>query len=129
MKTGKSTPKGGRPPYITEDEDLLLAEKLASFGYSKKAIADALEINESTLYEIQARDSKFSKCIKRGVVNHCLRIEEMYEQGEISPTQYIYWSKTKWRSFYPQENQQNASAQITGLELELINPREHKTAS
>lgn len=101
MKLGEST--GGRPPYVMEDSDIKRVLKLASFGYSKKAISQALNIDETTFYDIEKRDSNFSQSIKNGIVDHCLRIEELYEAGDISPTQYIYWSKTKWRSFYPQE--------------------------
>ena len=104
MVKGEST--GGRPPYVLEQEDIQLAERLAKHGYSKKSIAAALGINETTLYEILARNEEFSKCIKKGFAEHCVNAEDRVLDGNLSPTQYIYWSKTKWKNFYPQEDKQ-----------------------
>lgn len=126
MRLGESTPKGGRPRYIMEQEDLDKARKLAKFGYSKKAIAQALGIDEPTLYAVEERDPAFLKSIKSGMVDHCLRIEELYEDGEISPTQYIYWSKTKWRSFYPQEQKVDEVITPPKIQVEFINREQAK---
>ncbi len=104
MVKGKSTPKGGRPPYTPELNDNILAQRMAAHGYTKKSIARALEIPEDKLYAIINRDDKFRESIKKGVINHCLNIEDKFLEGEITPAQYIYWSKTKWKNFYPQED-------------------------
>lgn len=104
MKLGEST--GGRPPYEPDSADLERVQKLAKHGYSKKAIAKAMDIEEKTLYNIEDRNDAFLQCIKNGIVDYCIKVEDMVISGDISPTQYIYWSRTKWKHFYPQEEKQ-----------------------
>ncbi len=127
MKTGEST--GGRPPYAVEHTDIELARKMAAKGYSKKAIAKALEIDETPLYELAKRDEDFSKCIKRGVIEHCLDAEDKITEGKLSPTTYIYWSKTKWREFYPQEEKQESfdMQNAPNLVMHFTPPANHQT--
>ena len=117
MNKGESTPQGGRPPYVLEDEDIQLAKRLAKHGYTKKAIASALGFHETTFYEIMSRDEEFSKSIKRGIAEHCADSEDRVLAGNLTPTQYIYWSKTKWKNFYPQETREVEQPKTNTVEM------------
>ena len=104
MNKGKST--GGRPPYEPDERDFLLAQKLAEKGCSHEVIANALDISKRTLYALMERDKDFLHRIKKGVVEHFLDCEEKVTNNQMSPTAFIYFSKTKWKHFYPQEDRE-----------------------
>lgn len=104
MKLGESTPKGGRPPYILEAEDIELAEEMALTGLGATYIAKAFDVDNQTIYNLMERDSKFFEAIKKGTIKHYLMCDELANNGDMSPTQYIYYSRTKWKNFYPQED-------------------------
>lgn len=106
MKLGAST--GGRPPYELEEEDRYLAKQLSRTGLSAKYIAKSLGIAKSTFYEIIKKDKDFSDAIKKGGVKHYIDIERKIlknpKKPPIAPALYIWWCKTKWKRFYPQED-------------------------
>jgi len=103
MKKGNTTAKGGRPPLEVEQGDIDLARKLAESGLPAYAICNALGIAENTLKKLRKKSVELDAAIKGGLASHYAQAEEKIWRGELPPTMYIYWSKTKWRNFYPQE--------------------------
>ena len=103
MKKGSTTAKGGRPPLEAEKRDIELARKLAESGLSFSAIAVAMGIAENTLAKLRKKSVELEQALKGGIASHYAQAEDKVLNGSLPPTMYIYWSKTKWRNFYPQE--------------------------
>ena len=106
MNKGTSIPKGGRPRYEPDKDDLALVKKLVSSGLTVESITQVLDISRTTYYELIARDKNFSDTIKKGRAYDYLACDEAVKQNNLSPTTYIYFSKTKWKDFYPQEDRE-----------------------
>lgn len=98
-----TTGKCGRPSLEAEKRDIDLARKLAESGLPISAIAVAMGIAENTLAKLRKKSPELDAALKGGVASHYAMAEEKVINGSLSPTMYIYWSKTKWRNFYPQE--------------------------
>ena len=110
MHLGEST--GGRPPYVLDNEDIQLAKSLAERGLGVTYIAKAFNVENHTIYNLMDRDNNFLQAIKKGTIKHYLACDELAMTGDISPTQYVYWSKTKWKQFYAQEDKQDTPAPL-----------------
>ncbi|WP_440682120.1 hypothetical protein [Cysteiniphilum halobium] len=109
MTTGESTSKGGRPPYVLETDDIQLAKELAEEGLSLENIAKALGISDFALRDLRRRDESFSLALKKGRALEYLSCNKSLKSGDLTPAAYIYFSKTKWKNFYPQEDKQAES--------------------
>lgn len=131
MKTDKSTSKGGRPKYLLEDEDIKLARDLAEEGITLKQIALALGVADSTMKELRKRDERFSAAIKRGRVAEYIKANRQLKnsEGGIPPAIYIYWSKTKWKNFYPQEKQTLDTDNLSELKITFTKAANHEDGS
>ena len=102
MHKGEST--GGREPLVPDAVDIQVAIELAQEGLTEEQIAKALGVAYSTFREIKDRDKNFSAAIKKGRVAEYIEANRQIKAEGIPPALYIYWSKTKWKHFYPQED-------------------------
>lgn len=124
MKLGR--PQGGRPPYALEDADIKLAYKLAKNGLTLENISNALGVCRETLYNLMERDRDFFNAIKRGRAEEYLECNELVKEGELSPTAFIFFCKTKYKNFYEKEDKEEPKQEaadlshLTDEELEII---------
>ena len=90
-------------------------EALLKTGLNLDAIAKALELRDN---EINSMTKKYDN----GSVEHFLKYDQMVCEGKIPVPLYIYWSKTKWARFFPQEKKQvdNDVEPIDSIEVDLI---------
>lgn len=118
MKLGAST--GGRPPYELEEEDLELVQKLAETGMGASEIANAFGVHRDTIYELKKRDKKFSDSIKRGKLLDFINCDGRVKKGDLAPSVYIWMCKTKWKNFYPQEDQVVINKEQTLVDIKAL---------
>ena len=126
MKLGQSTPLGGRKPYVLELEDIELAKKMAESGLCAPTIAKAFGVDTETVYNLMDRDAAFFGAIKKGHIKHYLKCDALLNDGELTPTACIYFSRTKWRGFYPQEVKGEEVAKMPKITVEFVNPKDVK---
>ena len=82
-----------------------------------KDIASALSISERTLYNLKNQNEEFLHTIKRGRALEFIEMNQAVKRNEVSPTTYIYFSKTKWKNFYPQETKEIEQPKTNTVEM------------
>lgn len=112
----------GAPEYVPSDEDIELLGNLIRIGMSMKDIAKELGVSESTLYNLFKKNTDFLQTIKKGRLKHYLKCTELVESGDFHVALYIYYSKTKWRSFYPQEQKESDDEALKYAQVQLLLP-------
>jgi NACalpha-BTF3-like transcription factor len=93
----------GRQPRRITEEDMELLEDLVYKGLPMKLVAKELAIPLSTLYQYMERNPIFAESLRRGKVRHARLCEEKVQSGEMDKGLFTYFSKTKWKDIFPQE--------------------------
>jgi len=115
MKKGNQGDGGGRPLIVFDDTQIAQVEALAAV-LSKKQLADYMGISETTLREIEGRQSDVSDAYKRGKSKAISRMgQSLIMQAEDGNTAAaIFYLKTQagWRETDVDLGNHNITLQI-----------------
>ena len=80
--------------------------KIGRTGLRDEKVSKMLGISKKTYYPLMDRDEDFLHSIRGGRAYYYLKCDEAAVKGEMSATMYVFFAKTKWKHFYPQEDRE-----------------------